>query len=64
VMTAIYQRGHHTAELFEEVVKAVGPRNATGILLSVGRCVMHALFCNTLALDAPVASIFDGGKAA
>ncbi|HZA52530.1 MAG TPA: carboxymuconolactone decarboxylase family protein [Myxococcaceae bacterium] len=64
VMAAIYRRGHHSAELFEEVARAVGPRNAIGILLSTGRCVMHALFCNTLALSPPVPSIFSGGQTA
>lgn len=63
-MAAIHRRGHDTAELFAEVAKSVGPRDAVGILLSVGRCVMHALLCNTLRLDPPVPSIFDAARPA
>ncbi len=59
-MAAIYRRGHDCQEMFKDVVKAVGPQQATGILFSVGRCVMHALFRNTLGLEPPVTSIFDG----
>ncbi len=58
-MAAIYRRGHDCRELFRAVVDAVGPQEATGILLSVGRCVMHALFRNTLQLEPPVTSIFE-----
>ncbi|HEX9808551.1 MAG TPA: hypothetical protein VGC25_02985 [Alphaproteobacteria bacterium] len=63
-MAAIYRRGHDCADLFKDVIQAVGPRNATGALLSVGRCVMHAVFRNTLGLEPPVSSIFEGDKAA
>lgn len=66
-MAAIYRRGHDCQELFKEVIEAVGPEQATGILLSVGRCVMHAIFRNTLGLEPPVASLFEdakGGEAA
>jgi len=66
-MAAIYRRGHDCQELFKEVIEAVGPEQATGILLSVGRCVMHAIFRNTLGLEPPVASLFEekeGGQAA
>jgi alkylhydroperoxidase family enzyme len=59
VIAAIERRGHDSADLFKKMAKAVGPKNATGILLSVGRCVMHALFRNALGLEPPVASIFD-----
>lgn len=59
VMAAIYRRGHDCQDLFAEVVRAVGPQNATGIVLSTGRCVMHALFRNTLGLEPPVSSIFE-----
>ena len=41
--------------------------DAECILLSVGRCVMHAIFRNTLGLEPPVASLFEekeGGQAA
>ena len=66
-MAAIYRRGHDCQELFKAVIEYVGPEQATGILLSVGRCVMHAIFRNTLGLEPPVASLFDdakGGEAA
>ncbi len=61
-MAAIYRRGHDCAELFKDVIAAVGPEQATGILLSVGRCLMHAIFRNTLGLEPPVASLFEGEK--
>lgn len=67
VMAAIYRRGHDCADIFKDVIAAVGPQQATGILLSVGRCVMHAIFRNTLGLEPPVASLFEddkGGRAA
>ncbi len=71
-MAAIYRRGHDCQELFKDVIAHVGPEQATGILLSVGRCVMHAIFRNTLGLEPPVASLFEdegegkgeGGQAA
>lgn len=66
-MAAIYRRGHDCQEHFKDVIEAVGPQQATGILLSVGRCVMHAIFRNTLGLEPPVASLFEetqGGEAA
>ncbi len=62
-MAAIYRRGHDCEELFKEVVDAVGPEQATGLLLSVGRCVMHAIFRNTLGLEPPVASLFADDEA-
>lgn len=58
-MAAIYRRGHDCQDLFKDVVAAVGPEQATAILLSVGRCVMHAIFRNTLGLEPPVTSLFD-----
>ena len=63
VIAAIYRRGHDCTEMFKDVITAVGPQQATGILFSVGRCVMHALFRNTLGLEPPVGSIFDGKTA-
>lgn len=61
-IAAIYRRGHDCAELFKAVIEAVGPQAATCILFSVGRCVMHAIFRNTLGLTPPIGSIFEGGK--
>lgn len=59
VMAAIYRRGLDCTALFRDVIKAVGPEQAVGVLWSVGRCVMHAIFRNTLGLEPPVASIFE-----
>ena len=63
VMAAIFRRGHDCTRLFQDVIDAVGPEQAVGVLWSVGRCVMHALFRNTLGLEPPVGSLFEkGGK--
>lgn len=59
VMAAIYRRGHDCQPLFKAVIEAVGPQQAAGISLSVGRCMMHAIFRNTLGLEPPVPSLFD-----
>jgi alkylhydroperoxidase family enzyme len=59
VMAAIYRRGHDCTPLFRDVVTAIGPEQAVGVLWSVGRCVMHAVFRNTLGLEPPVGSIFE-----
>ena len=59
VIAAIYRRGHDCQDMFKDVVAAIGPEQSTGILLSVGRCVQHAIFRNTLGLEPPVASLFD-----
>jgi len=63
-IAAIYRRGQDCQQLFDDVVDAVGPKTAVGVLLSVGRCVMHAIFRNVLDLEPPVSSIFEKGKAA
>jgi hypothetical protein len=63
IIAAIYRRGHDSAALFEDVVKAVGAKAATGVLLSIGRCIQHAIFRNVLELAPPVSSIFDKAKA-
>ena len=62
VIAAIERRGHQTADLFKEMAQAVGARNAIGIVLSVGRSVMHGLLRNTLGLEPPVPSIFEGAS--
>jgi len=64
VIAAIYRRGQDCGKLFDDVVEAVGPKSATGILLSIGRCVQHAIFRNVLELEPPVKSIFEKGQAA
>ena len=63
VMAAIFRRGHDCTRLFQDVITAVGPEQAVGVLWSVGRCVIHALSRNTLGLEPPVGSLFEkGGK--
>jgi hypothetical protein len=64
VIAAIYRRGKDSKALFDDMARAVGPKTATGVLLSVGRCVMHAIFVNTLELEPPVTSIFEKEKVA
>lgn len=64
VIAAIYRRGMDCETMFADVVKAVGPKTATGVLMSVGRCMMHAIFRNVLDLAPPVKSIFEKEKAA
>lgn len=59
VIAAILRRGHDCQPLFKDVIAAIGPEEATGVLFSVGRCVMHAIFRNTLGLEPPVTSIFE-----
>lgn len=64
VIAAIYRRGMDCKALFETMARAVGPKTATGVLISVGRCITHAIFVNTLELEPPVTSIFGKEKAA
>jgi hypothetical protein len=64
VIAAIYRRGQDCGKLFDDVVEAVGPKTAVGVLLSIGRCVQHAIFRNVLDLEPPVKSIFEKGEAA
>ncbi len=64
VMATIYRRGQDVKQEFADVVDAIGPAHAIAVLISVGRCVTHALFTNTLGLEPPVSSIFDEEQAA
>ena len=59
-LTVIERRGHDTAEELEAVVEAVGHEQAVGVLLLIGRYVMHALVANCLALEPPVSSPLAG----
>ena len=52
----VERRGHDTTGELEAVVNAVGHAQAVGVLLLVGRYVMHALVANCLALAPPVSS--------
>jgi hypothetical protein len=58
IIAAIYRRGHDSRALFEDATRAVGAKAAVGVLLSIGRCIQHAIFRNVLDLAPPVASIF------
>ena len=64
IIAAIYRRGQDSKALFEDAARAVGPTAAVGVLLSIGRCIQHAIFRNVLELAPPVTSIFsDSPKA-
>lgn len=58
IIAAIYRRGQDSKALFEDAARAIGPQAAVGVLLSIGRCIQHAIFRNVLELAPPVASIF------
>lgn len=58
IIAAIYRRGQDSKALFEDAARAIGPKAATGVLLSIGRCIQHAIFRNVLELAPPVASLF------
>jgi len=64
IIAAIYRRGQDSRALFEDAARAIGAKAAVGVLLSIGRCIQHAIFRNVLELAPPVASIFsDSPKA-
>ena len=60
IIAAIYRRGHDSKALFEDAARGIGAKAATGVLLSIGRCIQHAIFRNVLELAPPVKSLFDG----
>ncbi|MGE5539935.1 MAG: hypothetical protein ACM30I_15060 [Gemmatimonas sp.] len=62
IIAAIYRRGHDSRALFEDAAKAIGAKAAVGVLLSIGRCIQHAIFRNVLELAPPVTSVFEGKK--
>jgi len=55
-LAVVERRGHNTTEELEAVVKTIGHEQAVGVLLLIGRYVMHALVANCLALGPPVSS--------
>ena len=55
-LAVVERRGHNTTEELEAVVKTIGHEQAVGVLLLIGRYVMHALIVNCLALEPPVSS--------
>ena len=56
VLAVIERGGHETGAELEEVVKAIGHEKGIGVLMLIGRYVMHALIANCLALKPPVTS--------
>src|SRR5712675_1232883 len=56
VLAVIERGGHETGAELEEVVKAIGHEKGIGVLMLIGRDVMHALIANCLALKPPVTS--------
>lgn len=55
-LAIVERKGHDTTGELNAVVKAIGHEQAVGVLLLIGRYVMHALISNCLALKPPVAS--------
>jgi len=56
VLAVIERGGHETSIELEGVVKAIGHEQGIGVLMLIGRYVMHALIANSLALKPPVSS--------
>ena len=59
-LAVVERRGHGTTDELGAVVKAIGHEQAVGVLLLIGRYVMHALIVNCLALEPPVSSPLAG----
>lgn len=60
VLSVIETKGHGAADALEMVVGALGAEQAVAVLLLIGRYVTHGMIVNTLGLEAPVPSIFEG----
>lgn len=63
VLVALETRGHGAGPLFETLVSTLGEKQAVAALMVIGRYVVHALIVNTLGLQPPVESIFEGSPA-
>jgi alkylhydroperoxidase family enzyme len=61
LLEAVPTNGHCDRPVFAEVVHRLGSPAAVAVMLVAGRYLMHALTVNTLALHAPVPSIFEDG---
>ncbi len=61
-IAVINRRGHGVEKDFDAVVQAIGPQQATAVIMLIARYVMHALISNALALRPPVPSIFEEEK--
>ncbi len=55
-LAVLERQGHETNTELEEVIKAIGHKQAVAVLMLIGRYVMHALITNCLALKPPVSS--------
>jgi len=60
VLVVIDRQGHDTGVELDAVIRAIGHEQAIALLMLIGRCVMHALIANCLALDPPVSSPLEG----
>lgn len=54
--------GQGASSRLNQVVQHVGQEQAIGICLLVSRYIAHAVFSNTMQLEAPVPSIFEGAS--
>ena len=61
VIAAVERDGRDTAPLLGAVVEALGHTAAVAVLMVMGRYTTHAIMVNSLAIDAPVPSIFEDG---
>src|SRR6266849_6282190 len=55
-LAVLERQGHDTNPELEEVIQAIGYKDAIALLMLIGRYVMHALITNCLALKPPVRS--------
>lgn len=55
-IAVLERNGHETTNELEDVIKAIGYKQAVAVLMLIGRYVMHALIANCLALEPPVSS--------
>ncbi len=58
-IAVIERRGRGVEKEFDAVVAALGAQQAAGVIMLIGRYVMHALISNALALTHTVPSIFE-----
>jgi alkylhydroperoxidase family enzyme len=58
-LACLQRHGRDCSEEFERVVDLLGPQQAIGVVMLVGRYATHAMTVNTLGLRPPVPSIFE-----
>jgi hypothetical protein len=59
VIAAVRNDGRGVSDLLGAVVASLGHENAVAVLMVMARYTSHAIIVNSLAIQAPVASIFD-----